>query len=203
MIRLSTFFFTRTWFFIMLVSLLFLASCRKDYVPKPYAYFRIDLPEKVYKSFNPENCPYSFDLPNYALVSAYTENPEARCFYNIHFPLMQATVHVSYLSINEDDLRRLLNESYEFAYKHQVKASSIDEERLEDSSGQKYGIMYHIRGNAASPLQFFVTDSTNHFLRASLYFETRPNIDSIAPVLSFIEQDIYHLIESLKWNPQE
>ena len=45
--------------------------------------------------------------------------------------------------------------------------------------------MYDLKGNTASSLQFFVTDSTRNFLRGSLYFNAEPNKDSLAPVMDF------------------
>ncbi len=62
------------------------------------------------------------------------------------------------------------------------------------------GKIYHIRGReAASPLQFFATDSLSHFLRGALYFDARPNNDSLAPVIRFIEKDIRNLLGTLEW----
>ncbi|NOZ45910.1 MAG: gliding motility lipoprotein GldD, partial [Chlorobi bacterium] len=62
-----------------------------------------------------------------------------------------------------------------------------------------YGILYDIKGNAASSINFFVTDSTQHFLRGALYFNSKPNKDSLAPVVDFIRKDIVHLMETFKW----
>ncbi|PIV58809.1 MAG: gliding motility lipoprotein GldD, partial [Bacteroidetes bacterium CG02_land_8_20_14_3_00_31_25] len=52
---------------------------------------------------------------------------------------------------------------------------------------------------AASNIQFYVTDSIRHFVRGALYFETKPNKDSLAPIINFIEQDVTHLVETLRW----
>jgi len=62
-----------------------------------------------------------------------------------------------------------------------------------------YGILYDLKGNTASSVQFYVTDSVKHFLRGSLYFEAVPDADSLAPVINFFRGDIVHLIETLKW----
>lgn len=183
----------------LFVAIFILASCHKDYVPKPYAYFRIDLPEKKYKEFSPEGTPYKFELPVYSLVAPYSGSDTVDYWYNVVMPQVSATIYISYAPVKGDNLRKLLDETYELAYKHQIKASSIDEEIIRNDADKKYGIIYHIRGNAASPVQFFLTDSSSNFLRGSLYFDNRPNIDSIAPVLEFVEKDIYHLIETMKW----
>ena len=62
-----------------------------------------------------------------------------------------------------------------------------------------YGTYYTIRGSAASPVQFYVTDSSRHFLRGSLYFYAVPQPDSIAPVLDFLTADIDRLVETIQW----
>ncbi|MCR5455573.1 MAG: hypothetical protein K6F33_11355, partial [Bacteroidales bacterium] len=62
-----------------------------------------------------------------------------------------------------------------------------------------YGLLYGIKGNVASPLQFYITDSTRHFLRGSLYFNCSPNKDSLAPSVEFVRQDIERLFETLIW----
>jgi gliding motility-associated lipoprotein GldD len=73
------------------------------------------------------------------------------------------------------------------------------EQVYEDPQRGIYGILYELKGNVASPMQFFVTDSTHHFLRGSLYFRTEPNKDSLAPVINFAQKDIRHIIETLNW----
>jgi gliding motility-associated lipoprotein GldD len=60
-------------------------------------------------------------------------------------------------------------------------------------------VLFEIKGNAATPYQFFATDSTTHFLRGSLYFNVYPNKDSLAPVVDFVKKDIFRLIETLEW----
>jgi len=61
-------------------------------------------------------------------------------------------------------------------------------------------MFYEIDGNAASQAEFYITDSTKHFLTGSLYFNQRPNFDSIMPAAAYIKKDMRHLMETLKWN---
>jgi len=100
----------------------------------------------------------------------------------------------------DNNLKTLTEDSRELAYKHTVKAEAIKEKAYNNKDHNIYGIVYQLKGNVASALQFHLTDSTNHFLRGSLYFNTKPNKDSIAPVLDFIEKDVVRLIESTEWN---
>ncbi len=97
-------------------------------------------------------------------------------------------------------LNQFLEETRKLAYKHTIKADAIEEQVFMNPSKDVYGLIYRINGNAASPMQFYLTDSTSHFLRGALYIRQVPNIDSIQPVLNFLEPDIIHLIETTTWN---
>jgi len=83
---------------------------------------------------------------------------------------------------------------------HITKADAINELVINNKEQRTYGILYDLKGNTASAVQFYITDSTRHYLRGSLYFESEPNADSLAPVIEFFREDIIHLIETLKWN---
>ena len=86
------------------------------------------------------------------------------------------------------------------AFKHISKASSIENRVIINPEAKVFGLIYEIKGmGAASPYQFFVTDSSSHFLRGALYFNMIPNNDSLAPVIDFLKEDIEHLLLSLKW----
>jgi gliding motility-associated lipoprotein GldD len=173
----------------------FLVSCKETFTPKPRGYYRIELPEKQYRIYS-EQCPFTFDFPVYGNVT--TDNGGEPCWLNVEFPAYNGTIHLSYKKINKN-LSAYIEDSRTFAYKHAVKADAINEKLIRDNNKNVYGIIYDIKGNVASSLQFFVTDSNTHFLRGALYFNTTPNKDSLAPVISFFQQDVYRLIESLTW----
>ncbi len=82
---------------------------------------------------------------------------------------------------------------------HITKADAINEQMIIDPERKVYGILYDLKGSTATAVQFFVTDSTKHFFRGSLYFFAEPNPDSLAPVNEFFREDIIHIIETLKW----
>ncbi len=176
-----------------------LISCDSEDVatPKPRAYFRIAFPEKKYISYD-SVCPFTFDMPSYSQIEN-DDNPIAEpCWINLVFAPFQAKLHISYREI-KNDLPQLLANTYELAAKHQVKASGIETQPISKEKSKVYGLIYNIEGNAACPLQFFVTDSTTHYLRGALYFNASPNADSIAPVLNFLRKDVLQFIESFQW----
>ena len=172
-------------------------SCKEDYTPKSKGYVKVQYPEKQYTVFD-TNAPFTFQYPVYAnVVPDQSPNAEPH-WYNIKYPDFDATIYLSYKEV-QSNLQAYIEDSRELAYKHTIKAEAIDESIIRDTSRNVYGIIYDLRGNTASSVQFFTTDSSEHFLRGSLYFNTQPNRDSLRPVIRFIRKDITYLIETLKW----
>ncbi|HPW90435.1 MAG TPA: gliding motility lipoprotein GldD [Paludibacteraceae bacterium] len=181
---------------IISTLLLILISCGHQPLPLDYGYFRIDLPEAHYEEYK-SDLPYTFDLSQYAQVKP--ANPDEPQWINIEYPQWHATIHCSYKKLNRQDLIQAIEETRTLVYKHTIKADAIAEEYFENPEHHVYGILYEIKGNAASSTQFFVTDSVRNFVRGSLYFNHLPNADSIAPVNTFITNDMRRIMESLTW----
>jgi gliding motility-associated lipoprotein GldD len=171
-------------------------SCKENYTPRSKGYIRIDYPEKKYQSYQSTQG-FNFEYPRYATVKTDSgmRHPD---WLNLEFPQFNGTIYLSYIKINGDPGKHA-DESRDLAYKHTIKAESIQESMINLPEQKVYGIFYDIKGNAASSIQFFVTDSLTNFLRGSLYFNAQPNQDSLGPVIQFIRQDIDHLIKSLEW----
>ncbi len=182
--------------FISVVIIFF--SCSETYIPKARGYMRDNFPEKEYKLFD-TNFPYSFEYPVYAKIILKPNNSEPY-WANILFPQQKATIHLSYKSKNiKKDLSIFEEDSRKFAYKHTIKADAINTIKWENNEERVFGLLYEIKGNVASQVQFYLTDSTKHFIRASLYFNVRPNKDSLAPSVSFLRTDIDKMIATFKW----
>ena len=172
-------------------------SCRENFTPKPRGYPRIDFPEKVYTLYNSSKA-FSFDYPVYAEVVPDRSVNAEQDWLNINFTQMNGTIYLSYKTINKN-LDRYIEDSRNFVYKHAIKAEHIPEIPFYRPESKVYGILYDIKGNAASSVQFFITDSTMHFVRGSLYFDTQPDKDSLAPVIQFVREDIVHMINTFQW----
>jgi len=175
-----------------------LNACDQNYSPKPRGYFRIDLPEKSYVKFD-TTFPYSFEYPNYANIKKDPHSPHEKYWINLEIPNFNATVHFSYKTVN-GNLVDYLEDSHTLVTKHIPKADAIYDSLIVDPERNVFGLTYQITGSTvASPYQFFLTDSSSHFLRGALYFNTIPNNDSLQPVIDFVISDIEHLINSLEW----
>ena len=189
----------RKLFFILLIFFFLISgfSCRENYTPKPRGYPRIDFPEKDYIRYD-SSMAFSFYYPVYAeVVPDRSVNAEPG-WLNINFKEMNGTIYLSYKTIKEN-LDKYIEDSRNFVYKHAIKAEQIPEIPFSRPESKVYGILYDIKGNAASSVQFFITDSTRHFVRGSLYFDTQPDKDSLAPVIQFVREDIVHMINTFQW----
>lgn len=191
----------------ILVILIFSGAsfgCREITVPKPRGHFRIDLPEHHYVQFKEPSgsnvkLPLSFEYPAYGNLTFQGEHGSVPGWFNIEFPFYKAKIYLTYKDVN-NDLDSLLDQSYNLNVKNHVsKADAIKEQVFNNRENNVYGILYDLKGNTASAVEFYVTDSINHYLRGSLYFASEPNADSLAPVIDFFREDIMHLIETLKW----
>ena len=191
--------------FLLLLFLYTSYSCREVIVPKPKGHFRIDLPERQYIQFNSQpgmksNMPFSFEYPSYGRLSFQLETRNEPGWFNIEFPAYKAKIYLTYKDI-KNDFADLMEQTYTMNVKnHITKADAINEKAFNNQENKVFGILYDLKGNTASAVQFYATDSVNHYLRGSLYFSAEPNSDSLAPVIEFFREDIIHLIETLKWN---
>lgn len=185
----------------MILGTMFMTSCRDSYVPKPHGYFRIDLPEHSYNTFDSIALPYTFDKSDYAIVVPDNKSADGEHWINISYPQWNCKIHVTYRDIR-GIVEQALEDNRKLAYKHTVKADAIGEEYYDDAEHGLYGALYLIKGNAATPLQFAITDSTANLFRGSVYFWGRPNQDSLAPVVDYIEKDVTKLIESFRFKNQ-
>lgn len=183
-------------------SMVIFPSCSSDYTPKPKGYFRINFPKKQYRLFNQPGYPYSFEYPVYAKVekdsSFFGEETENPWWINITFPEFSGTVYVSYKKIGAYKIDKLVNDAYTMTNKHSSKAYSIEDSAMV-TPNNVHGVFFKVGGNVATATQFFVTDSTKHFLRGALYFNAAPNEDSLGIVNHFLIEDVKHMINTLKW----
>ncbi len=188
-------------YLILLVLALVIIGCRQDFTPKPRAYYRIDLPNKEYQLLSGDY-PYSFDYPEYARINPYhgkwKDTDTADYWINVEFPQFKSRVHLTYKTI-KNNLANLIEDAHTYAYKHSIKADAIIQSEYADSLYQVYSVLFHIKGNTASSVQFYATDSVHHFLRGALYFDCEPNKDSLAPIREFLRVDLIKMIETLTW----
>jgi gliding motility-associated lipoprotein GldD len=177
--------------------LLAMGSCKQSYTPKPSGYLKVEFPEKSYHLYSDQEF-YQFEIPEYATIEIDSSPGADPGWINVAFPQLNGKIHLSYKTV-DDHLNALITDCRELVYKHAVKAQGIEESPFMERDQHRFGMVYDLSGDVASAVQFFITDSTEHFLRGSLYFNCRPNRDSLNPVIVFLREDIIHLIETTQW----
>ena len=197
---MKTFFLSQVFLFIII-----LCSCNSNYTAgKKKGFFKIEFPKKEYRKFEEPGYPYSFEYPVYATIIKDTlffdEKPENPWWINIEVPRLAGRIYISYKEIGvKNKFDSLVNDAYKMAYKqHTSKATSIEREAIV-TKHNLHGIYFTLTGNTATANQFFISDSTRHFLRGALYFDATPNEDSLGIVNAFLKKDLEHLINTLKW----
>ena len=183
----------RIFFCVLGTTLFFLfVSCKHDVVPKPSSYLRLDYPQPKYVHFG-NGCSFTFDMNEAAIIKEKSD-----CNFTINYPKMKATLYLSYKPVN-GNIKLLLRDAQKLTYEHVIKADDIVEQPFVNPDKKVYGMFYSVNGNAATNAQFYVTDSTKHFLDCSVYFYAKPNFDSIMPATSYIKNDMRRLMETLQW----
>lgn len=195
-------------------------GCNSTYTSKKEGYYKIDFPKREYVKFDNPAFPYSFEYPAYAQVvrdSTYFDSSLQNPYWiNINFPTFNGKIFISYKtiggtsvykvksptgyrdSIGKNTFENMVNDSYNLTYKNDIKAYSI-EDSIMHTPNNITGIFFRLSGSVATAKQFFLSDTVHNFLRGALYFDATPNEDSLRPVNAFLQQDMMHLINTLKW----
>lgn len=193
--------------FILLI-ILSLTACNNDdgiFTPKPRAYPRVVYPENTtYQKFDEGYCNFTFEHASYAEVEQdklfFDEQPVDPCWFDIKVPELNAKIHCCYYPINKtNSFDKLRTDAFTLANKHTIKADYIDNLPIQKENGVS-GFVFDIKGSVASPFQFYLTDSTSHFMRGSLYINAKAQPDSLAPINDFMKKEVMHLINTFEWN---
>ncbi len=184
---------------LTILLIFFCFACGSDYLPKPKGYNRIDLPEAAYQPL-PDSLPYFFEYSKHADLLRDSSWITERYWINLYYREMGATIQITYKPVTDSIIREYLSDSYKLTSQHNVKAYAIEESIIELPNGL-YASFTELEGEVPTQAQFHITDqdSTDHFLRGALYFRTATKNDSLAPVISYLKQDILHLITSMQW----
>lgn len=182
---------------IIFIFLLFMMSCGEEASPRPYAYPRIPLPEKTYSESELDSTlPYHFEINTNATWKPVNQSEG---WIDIDYPSILAKIQLTYKPV-EDNLMELTEEAHGLAYNHTVRADGIVPDAYMNKENNTFGILYRFKGNAATTTQFFLTDSTSHFLRGVVYFYAPPNADSLRPASNFMAEEVKHIMRTATWN---
>ncbi len=185
---------------LLLIGIFVLGACEKknkNIAPKPKGYFRIDLPEQTYRTLD-TTLPFSMAISEFA-NAIITPKDSGKIWIDLNYPEFSAELKMTYFPIHQNLRERMIQERKMVEF-HYVKADDVEYSIINDPGNRMFGQIYDIKGSdVATPFQFWVCDSTHHFLRGSLYFSYPPNNDSIQPVIDFLRNDLLELVNTLEW----
>lgn len=177
---------------IFLILIVILSGCKENVLPKPKAQLRLEYDKAAYERIE-SDCPFSFEKSSKA-----NESINSKCWVNLDYPELNAQVNITYRPI-KNNLKELFMEAEKLTFNHSIKADGISSKPYADSNRRVFGAVFEVTGNAASPIQFHITDSTDHFITGAIYFDVQPNYDSIKPAAHYLQKDVIHLFESINW----
>lgn len=189
-------------FFWTGIFIFLLSSCgSKDtgFLPKPKGYNRLDLPEHAYQQLS-LNLPYTFEYSKAAIVIPDASAGAEPNWIVVEYPNLDAKVQFTYKPLH-GNLKKLdehVADAYKLASKHQVKATSQVESVVKLKTGYK-AVIIELEGEVPSHYQFYLTDTTNHYLRGVAYLKRATLNDSLLPLVNYLKQDCRHMLETLKW----
>lgn len=129
------------------------------------------------------------------------QTPESEPHWIIlKYPNLNALIQFTYKPLNGDlaKLSQHIDDAYKLAGKHQVKASSQEVQQVRLKNG-KTAVIIELTGEVPSHYQFYLTDTSQHFLRGAVYLNQATLNDSLAPVVDYLKEDCKHILETLKW----
>ncbi len=182
--------------FLLSLFVLLIFSCKdNNAIPKPIGNIRLSYPANKYKKLAVINSPFVFNNSIYT----QTTQKEKPGWFNINYPNLKATLYITYYPVR-NNLYEIIKDTEKLTFdKHTIKATEIKGQPYENKEEKVYGTLFRLAGNTATNLQFYLTDSTKHFVSGSLYFRVRPNYDSLLPAIDYIEKDVKTIMETIKW----
>ncbi|WP_395090713.1 gliding motility lipoprotein GldD [Vaginella massiliensis] len=171
-------------------------ACNQNEQAKPLGEVRLEYPKAKYQKFDTE-CPYTFE---YSTLAKPMLSRKGACQYTIHYPKMKANIFLTYFRLrSREDLIEKIKESEKFVQEQTIKASYISPREFSYPAHRVYGTLFELGGESAINYKFHVTDSVKNFISGSVYFSAKPNPDSLAPAVQYIEKDVMKLIETTQW----
>ncbi len=152
---------------------------------------------REYLSLDTTMLPFRMQYAAESKIVLRKNDPKA-LWFDIVYPARKSTIYCTYFPIKgnfreyDEDVRR-------FVYRHTVVATAIKEQAFSQQEKKLYALIFDIKGEVASPVQFLITDSVSHFLRGALYYDNAAYSDSLALSTTDMREDIIHLIQTLEW----
>lgn len=179
----------------IIAILAFVISCNEPSTPKPKGYNRIEISDSAYTEYKTKKFTFQYsDLANIKPIQG-----KDSLWFDLSYSKLGATIYCTYIPITKAKLSKAIDDSYNLAYSHTLKASNITQTVYSNPESKVYGIIYTLEGNVATPTQFFLTDSVSNFFRGSFYYNMKVSMDSVAPITNKVREDIVRIVDTFNW----
>ncbi len=187
---------------VLLAFLILNAFACKDPapVPKPPTYLNINFPHHSY-SIVKGDCPYEFKLASLYNYKTIENSNFNSCIQEINLGPLNGSLFLFYIEIpSKDSLPDIINMANDKVDEHKIKADKIEFEQIIDAKNRVFGTFFELKGNVATNFQFYLTDSSQNFVRGEVILNCRPNYDSLRPSLDYLKVDLLELVHNFKWS---
>ncbi|MAU30909.1 MAG: hypothetical protein CMC36_03250 [Flavobacteriaceae bacterium] len=185
-IIISLFFFTLITF-----------SCNEPNLPKQNGFLRIEFKEPYYTIHEEIDNPFNFYYnSNYTYIDHIGSDQ-----FLFDYKDLNLSLNLSFYSIKTKlDLEKKSRDFSLILDTHIKKSNGIVLREYDNDVNRMFGKLYEMKGDVASPIQFYLTDSVSNFISGSVNLKFKSNYDSIYPSIQYVKNDILVLFESINWN---
>ena len=182
--------------FIYFFGLVF--SCENNFnLPKPDAYLRIEFNEPKYLNYEDLNSQIDF----YYNSSSSSINQISSKSINLNYENLGMSLDLSFNKLSsENEVINYITDFNLLLDTHTKRSNGFLVKEFENVEYSTFGKIYEFKGDVASPIQFFITDSLNNFIQGAVNKEISSKYDSIYPSIQYIKNDILVLFESINFN---
>ena len=176
---------------------LFQFSCdESNYLPREKGFLRLEFEKPTYNSFSDESSALNFIYNDaYSSFEIVSDEKIVLRYKDIKISIVLSDVKLENISSFEESIQNF----YMFLEPHRKKSNQISIKEFTSADNKRFAKVIEMRGQVASPLQFYVTDSINHFLFGSMNIMEKSDYDSIYPSVMYVKNDIFSIIESVNW----
>ena len=182
--------------FIYFFGLVF--SCENNFnLPKPDAYLRIEFNEPKYLNYEDVNSQIDF----YYNSSSSSINQISSKSINLNYENLGMSLDLSFNKLSsENEVINYITDFNLLLDTHTKRSNGFLVKEFENVEYSTFGKIYEFKGDVASPIQFFITDSLNNFIQGAVNKEISSKYDSIYPSIQYIKNDILVFFESINLN---
>lgn len=168
-------------------------------VPKPPTYLNINFPDHSYSNVKGD-CPYEFKLASLYNYKTIENSKFNSCIQEIDLGPLNGSLYLYYIKLpSKDSLPEIINFANDKVDEHKIIADKIEFEQIIDAKNRVFGTFFELKGNVATNFQFYLTDSSQNFVRGEVLLNCRPNYDSLRPSLNYLKVDLLELVHNFKW----